>query len=138
MKAFNAFRIYSDKDGHRAGLERLSVEDLPPGDVVIASRYSGINYKDALAGTGRGRILRRSPLIGGVDVAGIVVESRDDRFSNGDAVLVTGCGLGESHDGGYSEIVRVPADWVVPLPESLDLFEAMALGTAGFTAALTV
>lgn len=91
-----------------------------------------------MAGTGRGRILRRSPLIGGVVVAGIVVESRDDRFSNGDAVLVTGCGLGESHDGGYSEIVRVPADWVVPLPESLDLFEAMVLGTAGFTAALTV
>ncbi|MCG6868079.1 MAG: oxidoreductase [Gammaproteobacteria bacterium] len=138
MKAFDAFRIYSDKDGHRAGLERLSVEDLPPGDVVIEARYSGINYKDALAGTGRGRILRRSPLIGGVDVAGIVVESSDDRFSNGDAVLVTGCGLGESHDGGYSEIVRVPADWVVPLPESLDLFEAMVLGSAGFTAALTV
>lgn len=101
MKAFNAFRIYSDKDGHRAGLERLSVEDLPPGDVVIEARYSGINDKDALAGTGRGRILRRSPLIGGVDVAGIVVEISDDRFSNGDAVLVTGCGLGESHDGGY-------------------------------------
>ncbi|MEA3413427.1 MAG: oxidoreductase [Pseudomonadota bacterium] len=138
MKYFEAFRIHAGEDGHRAGIERLSLEDLPPGDVVIEAHYSSINYKDALAGTGRGRILRRSPLVGGVDVSGIVLDSGDERFREGDAVLVTGCGLGESHDGGYSEIVRVPGDWVVSLPATLDPFEAMALGTAGFTAALTV
>jgi len=138
MKHFEAFRIHTGDDGHRAGIERLSLEDLPPGDVVIEAHYSSINYKDALAGTGRGRILRRSPLVGGIDVSGTIVDSGDARFREGDAVLVTGCGLGESHDGGYSEIVRVPGDWVVPLPATLDPFEAMALGTAGFTAALTV
>lgn len=138
MKTFEAFRIHAGQEGHRAGLERLSIDDLPPGEVLIEAHYSSINYKDALAGTGRGRILRRSPLTGGIDVSGIVLESADARFRDGDAVVVTGCGLGESHDGGYSQLVRVPGDWVIPLPAHLDLFEAMAIGTAGFTAALTV
>ena len=100
--------------------------------------YSSVNYKDALAATGRGRILRRFPLVGGIDLAGVVTESVDDRFQAGDEVLVTGCGLGEAHDGGFSELARVPADWVVPLPAGLSLFDAMALGTAGFTAALAI
>lgn len=101
-------------------------------------QYSSVNYKDALAATGRGRILRRFPLVGGIDLAGVVTASVDDRFQAGDEVLVTGCGLGEVHDGGFSEIARVPADWVVPLPAGLSLFDAMALGTAGFTAALAI
>ena len=100
--------------------------------------YSSVNYKDALAATGRGRILRRFPLVGGIDLAGVVTESVDDRFQAGDEVLVTGCGLGEAHDGGFSELARVPADSVVPLPVGLSLFDAMALGTAGFTAALAI
>ena len=139
MAAFNAFRIHEHADGTvRAGLEKLSLDDLLPGEVVIRSHYSSVNYKDALAATGKGRILRRFPLVGGIDVAGVVTSSDDARFHTGDQVLVTGCGLGESHDGGFSEVVRVPADWVVPLPEGLSLFAAMALGTAGFTAALAI
>jgi len=100
--------------------------------------YSSINYKDALAVTGRGKILRRFPLNAGVDLSGIVMSSTDTRFQQGDEVLVTGCGLGESHDGGFSGVARVPADWVVPLPQGLSLFDAMVLGTAGFTAALAI
>jgi acrylyl-CoA reductase (NADPH) len=139
MEAFNAFRIHENTDGTvRAGLEKLSLDDLSHGEVVIRSRYSSVNYKDALAATGKGKILRRFPLTGGIDVAGVVLSSDDVRFHKGDQVLVTGCGLGENHDGGFSEVVRVPADWVVPLPQGLSLFDAMALGTAGFTAALAI
>jgi acrylyl-CoA reductase (NADPH) len=135
---FPAFRIYSDKQGHRAGLEQLALTDLSPGEVVIEAHYSSVNYKDALAGTGRGRILRTSPLVGGVDVAGVVHSSEVSGLKPGDAVVVTGCGLSETRDGGYSGLVRVPAEAVVPLPEGLTPFDAMALGTAGFTAALAV
>mgnify|MGYP001813287233 FL=1 len=138
MDYFPAYRIHEREGGVQAGLERLTLDDLAPGEVVIRAHYSGINYKDALAATGRGRILRRFPLVGGVDVAGIVETSTDARFAAGDAVLVTGCGLGEAHDGGYAARVRVPADWVVPLPDGLTLFEVMAIGTAGFTAALAL
>src|SRR5262245_47941979 len=111
---------------------------LTPGDFVINTAYLSFNYKDALAATGSGKIMRRFPLIGGIDVSGTVESSRDPRFAPGDPVLVTGYDLGVSHDGGYAEYVRVPGDWVVPLPEGLSLFEAMALGTAGFTAALGI
>jgi NADPH2:quinone reductase len=97
-----------------------------------------VNYKDALAATGTGKILRRFPLIGGIDVAGVVVSSSDGRVRDGDRVIVTGYDLGVGHDGGYAGYVRVPGDWVVPLPNGLSLFEAMALGTAGFTAGLSV
>lgn len=134
MNGFEAFRIHTEPE-HRAGLERLSVEDLSPGDVLIEAHWSAVNYKDALAGAGRGKILRRSPLVGGIDVAGRVLESADPGFRAGDPVLVTGCGLSETRDGGYAERVRVPAECVVPLPEGLDLRQAMILGTAGFTAA---
>jgi putative YhdH/YhfP family quinone oxidoreductase len=135
---FRAFRIHAGRDAHRAGIETLTVDELTPGDVVVRAQWSGVNYKDALAGTGKGKILRRSPLVGGIDVAGTVVASRDPRFREGDEVLVTGSGLSETRDGGYSELVRLDAANVVPLPKGLDLREAMLLGTAGFTAALAL
>ena len=139
MQPFRALRVYKDTDGSvRAVLEELALAALSPGDVVIRGRYSSVNYKDALAVTGKGNILRRFPLVAGVDVAGEVISSVDARFREGDRVLVTGCGLGESHDGGFSGIVRVPADWVVPVPQGMTLLDAMALGTAGFTAALAI
>ena len=135
---FRAFRIHLDGAGHRSGIEPVSIDDLAPGELVIRSEFSSVNFKDALAGTGEGKILRRFPLVGGIDVAGRVVESRDPRFREGDAVLVTGCGLSETRDGGYSEYARLEADWAIPLPAGLDLREAMILGTAGFTAALAL
>lgn len=136
--AFRAFRIHDDDAGHRAGMESLTLDQLSPGEVVVRARHSSVNYKDALAGTGEGRILRRFPLVGGIDVAGHVIASSDPAFKEGDAVLCTGCGLSETRDGGYSEIVRLPAAWTIPLPAGLDLREAMILGTAGFTAGLAL
>jgi NADPH2:quinone reductase len=138
MDRFKAFRIHVDGDGTKAGFEHLGLDDLSAGDVVIRVAYSSINYKDALAATGAGKILRRSPLVGGVDLAGTVVESQDPRYREGDAVVVTGCGLSETHDGGYAEYARVPGDWVIPIPAGLDVRTAMAIGTAGFTAALAI
>ena len=140
---FHAFRIHGpapaqagDADGYRAGIEMLSLDDLNPGEVVIKVAYSSVNYKDALAGTGKGKILRRFPLVGGIDVAGHVVASTDPGFREGDAVLVTGSGLSETRDGGYAEYARLESKWVVALPAGMDLRESMILGTAGFTAAL--
>ncbi|WP_024890562.1 YhdH/YhfP family quinone oxidoreductase [Luteimonas huabeiensis] len=135
---FRAFRIHDDDAGYRAGLEEIALDDLAPGELVIRTAYSSVNYKDALAGTGQGKILRRFPLVGGIDVAGHVVQSRDPAFREGDAVLVTGCGLSETRDGGYAEYARLEAKWAVPLPAGLDLRESMILGTAGFTAALAL
>jgi acrylyl-CoA reductase (NADPH) len=134
MTAFTAFRIQE----HGASLARLELEQLSPGDVVVRVHWSGINYKDALAATGKGRILRRFPLVGGVDLAGVVESSADPDLKPGDKVLVTGCGLSETRDGGYAEFARVPAEAVVPLPASLTLRDAMAVGTAGFAAALAI
>jgi len=138
MKTFRAFRIHSDGGKISARFDNLSIEDLSPGEVVIRVSHSDINYKDALAATGAGRILRRYPLVGGIDLAGTVESSSDARYAVGAAVLVTGCGLSETHDGGYAEFARVPGDWVIPLPQGLDAVTAMALGTAGFTAALAI
>ncbi len=138
MKNFSAFRIHSDNKGTQAGIEQLSIDDLCEGDVVIKVKYSSVNYKDALAGSGRAQILRRSPLVGGIDLAGEVIESTTGEFVPGDHVLVNGSGLSETHDGGYAEFARVPKDWVVPLPKGLSLSQAMIIGTAGFTAALCV
>jgi NADPH2:quinone reductase len=135
---FKAFRITNDEGKITGSLVNVSLDDLSPGEVVIHASYSSVNYKDALAATGRGKILRRFPLIGGIDVAGVVESSTDKSFREGDQVLVTGYDLGVGNDGGYAEYVRVPGDWVVALPQSLSLFEAMALGTAGFTAGLSV
>lgn len=135
---FDAFRIHRDDAGHRSGIERLAIDDLSPGEVVIEVVHSSVNYKDALAGTGTGRILRRFPLNGGIDVAGHVVQSRDPAFREGDAVLVTGCGLSETRDGGYARYARLESRWTIPLPTGLTLREAMILGTAGFTAGLAL
>jgi len=134
---FQAFRIHNDA-GYRAGIESMRTEDLSPGEVLIKTAYSSVNYKDALAGTGKGKILRRFTLNGGIDVAGHVVASSDSRFKDGDAVLCTGCGLSETRDGGYAEYARLEAEWTIPLPEGLSLRESMILGTAGFTAALAL
>jgi putative YhdH/YhfP family quinone oxidoreductase len=134
--SFQAFRIHNDARGHRSGLEQVSIDDLAPGEIVIRTAYSSVNYKDALAGTGEGKILRSFPLVGGIDVAGHVVASEALGFREGDAVLVTGCGLSETRDGGYAEYARIEAKWAIPLPAGLDLRESMILGTAGFTAAL--
>ncbi|MDE1982101.1 MAG: oxidoreductase [Betaproteobacteria bacterium] len=136
--SFKAYRVDA-VDGRVSGkIVTLELSDLPPGDVLIRAEYSSVNYKDALAATGMGKIMRRMPLTGGIDVAGTVEGSTDARFRAGDPVLVTGYDLGVAHDGGYARYVRVPADWVVKRPEGLDARQAMALGTAGFTAALSV
>lgn len=134
MERFTALRIHE----HGAGLEELTLDDLTPGEVTIRVHWSGINYKDALAGTGKGRILRRFPLVGGVDLAGVVVHSEDPGIRTGERVLVTGCGLSETRDGGYAGYARVPAEAVVPLPAPLSLRDAMTIGTAGFAAALAI
>jgi acrylyl-CoA reductase (NADPH) len=135
---FSAYRIF-EEDGKSVGrFVELTLDDLDPGEVVIRVHYSSVNYKDALAATGAGKVIRRFPCVGGVDVGGVVASSEDARFKVGDAVIVTGYGMGVNHDGGYAEYARVPAEWVVPLPPSLSLFDAMALGTAGFTAALAI
>jgi acrylyl-CoA reductase (NADPH) len=138
MSSFKAFRIHSEAGKVAARFESLTLNDLAPGDVVIRVTHSDINYKDALAATGAGKILRRFPLVGGIDLSGSVVSSSDPRFTTGDDVLVTGYDLGVAHDGGYAEYARVPADWVVPVPQGLTLSEVMAIGTAGFTAALSL
>jgi putative YhdH/YhfP family quinone oxidoreductase len=136
--SFRAFRIHADRDSHRAGIEEVRVDDLSPGEVLVKTAYSSVNYKDALAGTGKGRILRESPLNGGIDVAGHVVASSDPAFKEGDAVLCTGSGLSETRDGGYAEYARLQAQWTIPLPAGLSLRESMILGTAGFTAGLSL
>ena len=139
MDTFRSFRINQGEDKSiSANFTNMSLEDLTEGDVVIKTSYSTINFKDALAATGKGRILRKYPLNGGIDLAGKVAVSTDSRFKEGDSVLVVGCGLSEIHDGGYSEYARVPGDCVVPMPSGLTEYDAMAFGTAGFTAAIAV
>lgn len=136
---FKAFLI--DQDENRKVVSRMTtmdVNNLDAGEVLIRVHYSSINYKDALAATGVGKIIRRFPCAGGIDLSGEVVESADPRFRPGDKVIATSFDIGVAHHGGYAEYARVPAGWVVALPAGLDLFEAMALGTAGFTAALGI
>ena len=137
-QTFKAFRIHEIDRKIVGRFEPLRLDDLGPGNVVVRVQYSDINYKDALAATGAGRILRRYPLVGGIDLAGVVESSTDLRHAPGDRVLVTGCGLSETHDGGYAQYARLDGEWVIPMPEGLDAFKAMALGTAGFTAALAI
>ncbi len=136
---FKAFLIDQDENKKVSGrLTMLDQGRLDDGEVMIRVHYSSINYKDALAATGAGKIIRRFPCVGGIDLSGEVVDSSDTRFRPGDKVIATSFDIGVAHHGGYAEYARVPAGWVVPLPAGLDLFEAMALGTAGFTAALGV
>lgn len=138
MQPFKAFRIGIENGQHHAGFDTIMLDTLTPGDVVVKAEFSGINYKDALAATGQGRILKKFPLVGGIDVCGHVARSETASFKPHDPVLICGCGLSETIDGGYAEYVRVPADCVVPLPAGLTLFQSMAIGSAGFTAALAI
>ena len=135
---FHAFRISQVDTTVSGAIVEATLDELTPGDVVISAEYSSVNYKDALAATGAAKILKKLPLIGGIDVAGTVASSTDARFKEGDRVLVTGYDLGVANDGGYSAYVRVPADWIVKVPAALTIFDAMALGTAGFTAAMSI
>jgi acrylyl-CoA reductase (NADPH) len=135
---FRAFRVFEEDGRVQGRVVSTTLDELSAGDVVIRAACSSVNYKDALAGTGAGKVIRRFPLVGGIDVSGTVVSSADPRFREGEEVLVTGYDMGVTHDGGYSELVRVPAGWVVPLPPQLSVSDAMAIGTAGFTAALSI
>jgi len=137
-ETFKAFRIHNDAEGYRSGIEDIGIDDLNEGDVVIRGEWSGINFKDALAATGKGKILKSYPLVGGIDVAGEVISSECERFSPGDKVLVTGCNLSEKRDGGYSQYLRLDSNSVIPLPAGLTTREAMGIGTAGFTAAISL
>jgi len=139
MQKFKAYKLTETPEKKiRAEFVDCTLEDLDPGNVVVRVAYSDVNYKDALAATGKGKILRRPACIGGIDFSGTVVASTDSRFSKGDAVLGVGYDLGVSHHGGYSQYARVPADWLAKLPQGMSLWEAMAYGTAGFTAGIGI
>jgi acrylyl-CoA reductase (NADPH) len=135
---FRACRVFDEGGGTVARIVDMETDGLSAGDVVVRVHWSGVNFKDALAVTGRGKILKRFPLNAGIDASGVVDSSADTRFAPGAPVLANGMGLGESHDGGFAGMLRLPGDWLVPLPEGLTLREAMELGTAGFTAALAI
>ncbi len=136
--SFKAFRIHQQEKGVSTGFENLEVDQLTQGEVVVRVAYSGINFKDALAATGKAKILRAEQLNGGIDFSGVVESSESDAYKAGDEVLVCGCGLSETRDGGFSEIARVPAECVVRVPDGLSLRDTMAIGTAGFTAAIAM
>jgi len=138
MSTFKAYRTFEDNKVISSRFVNMSIDELDPGDVVLRAKYSTINYKDALSYNGTGRIMRKFPTNAGIDVAGTVESSSDHRFKVGDKVIVTGYDFGVAHDGGYAEHVRVPGDWVVRRPESMTAFDAMTLGTAGYTAALAI
>lgn len=138
MDRFRAYRIDQQDDKIVAGFQELTLDDLSEGNVVIRVSHSTINYKDALAATGAGKILRRYPLNGGIDLAGVVVSSEDNDFQPGTAVVVNGCGLSETVDGGYSEYARLDSKSVVKIPDGMTAVEVMQIGTAGYTAALAI
>ncbi len=135
---FKALVARKESDNISLAVENMSIDDLSPGEVVVKVAYSSVNYKDGLACDPKSRVARSYPLIPGIDLTGTVMQSEDGRFRAGDEVLVTGYGLGVSHSGGFSELARVPADWIVPVPAGLTMRECMIIGTAGFTAALSV
>lgn len=135
---FTAWRIHQNKTTQRAGFQQLRIDDLSQGEVIIAVEYSAINYKDALAATGQAKILRRSPLNGGIDLAGTVVASQTALFKPGEQVLAQASGLSEIYDGGYARYARLPADIVLPRPRRLSARDAATIGTAGFTAILGI
>lgn len=137
-ETFRALIVEQEGEGIHASIGRLSYDELPEGGVTIRVRYSSINYKDALALSPEGRVVKKYPIVPGIDLAGTVASSQDPRYKEGDEVIVTGYELGISHHGGFSEYARVPGDWVAPVPAGLTAREAMALGTAGLTAALSI
>lgn len=138
MRDFTALRVHQGEAGRLSRLETVNLDDLTPGEVTVRVAYSAINYKDALAVSGKGAIMRDLPRTAGIDLSGIVETSAHPDFNSGDKVLATGAGLGETLDGGFAEVARVPAEALVPLPQTLSLLEAAALGTAGFTAAMAL
>lgn len=138
MNSFKALLIEQQDGKVSSSFVQMDESQLDSGSVTIRVAYSSVNYKDALAATGAGKIIRRFPCVGGIDLCGTVIDSTDARFKAGDQVIATSFDIGVAHHGGYAEIARVPGDWVVPLPSGLSLFESMALGTAGFTAALGI
>jgi NADPH2:quinone reductase len=138
MHKFKAYRTFEDDHTITSRFVEMTPEELDPGDVVVRTKYSTINYKDALSYNGTGRIMRKFPTVGGIDMAGTVEASADPRFKRGDKVIVHAYDFGVAHDGGYAEYARVPGDWVVRRPEGMTAFDAMTLGTAGFTAAQAI
>ncbi|AMM94879.1 quinone oxidoreductase [Peribacillus simplex] len=138
LQQFDALVVNKQDDRFSVNIQQLSLDDLPQGEVLIRVHYSGVNYKDSLASIPNGNIVSSYPIVPGIDMAGIVVSSEDSRFQEGDEVIATSYGIGVSQSGGYSQLARVPADWIVPLPDGLTMREAMIIGTAGFTAALSV
>ncbi|WP_067619086.1 acrylyl-CoA reductase family protein [Alicyclobacillus acidiphilus] len=138
MERFQAFVVDQTEQGFRAGIRELTLADLPKGDVTIRVRYSSVNYKDGIVATPNSRLVQSYPMVPGIDLAGEVIHSDDARFREGDEVIVTSYRLGTGHFGGFSQVACVPADWVVPMPKGLTMRESMILGTAGFTAALSL
>jgi len=138
MHRFKAYRTFEDDKVVSSRFVEMTEDDLDPGDVIVRTKYSTINYKDALSSSGAGRIMRKFPTVGGIDMAGTVESSADPRFRRGDKVIVHAYDFGVAHDGGYAEYVRVPGDWIVRRPEAMTAFDAMTLGTAGFTAAQAI
>ena len=138
MNDFKVLRVYRKDQANQSKIESSTIDALSAGDTVIKVTHSSVNYKDALAITGAGNILRQFPLIAGIDAAGYVVSSKDSTLKEGDAVIVTGHEFGTNHDGGYAQYARIPAQWVVPLPLGMSPKTAMSIGTAGFTVALSV
>lgn len=139
MTLFDALVVDKQGEDFSVEIRKLNMEeDLPQGEVLIRVHYSSVNYKDSLASIPNGNIVRNYPFVPGIDLAGVVVSSEDPRFQEGDEVIATSYEIGVSHFGGYSEYARIPAEWIVPLPKGLSLKEAMVIGTAGFTAALSV
>ncbi len=137
--SFNALIVEKGEDGKTtAGVKKVDLTDLPPSDVTVAVHYSTVNYKDGLCIGPGGGLVRNYPHIPGIDFAGVVEASSDARYKPGDRVVLTGWRVGEAHWGGYAQKANVRADWLVPLPEGIDLRQAMAVGTAGFTAMLAV
>ncbi|MEE4069908.1 MDR family oxidoreductase [Pseudomonas viridiflava] len=138
VSTFNAIVIDKDESGYRVKLTAVNEADLPEGDVTVRVSHSTLNYKDALALTGKSPIVRSFPMVPGIDLAGIVEESQASAFKAGDKVLLNGWGVGEGHWGGLAQIARLKSEWLIPLPEAFTPSQAMAIGTAGYTAMLSV
>src|SRR5260221_4787892 len=138
MQKLKAYRIFEENGKGKGRVVEMTLDELDPGEVVIKTASSSVNFKDALAGTGTAKVVRRYPCVGGIDSSGTVVTSSDSRFKAGDEVICTSYDLAMAHDGGYAAMMRVPANWVVPLPHGLSLFDAMAIGTAGYTSELAI
>jgi acrylyl-CoA reductase (NADPH) len=138
VQKFKAYRTFQENDATVSRFVEMVIDELDPGDVVVRTKYSTINYKDALSYNGVGKIMRKYPTNAGIDMAGTVETSNDPRWKRGDKVIVHAYDMGVAHDGGYAEFVRVPGDWVVRRPESMTAFDAMTLGTAGYSAAQAI